>query len=99
MIALLNVVDVSFEVGGGLMIHVEIRHDVAFVECALGRDKDRIAVSIDLRIGLCASSRCFIRNTSPSKISHTGSTGTACPLRRSQSCFALNKTELIRNKI
>ena len=94
MIALLIVVDVGFEDGGGLLITVEIREDVGIAQGAFVKAKDRCAVWSDLCDLLCASSRYFISNTSPSMISLTSSIGTACPLPRSQSCFALIKTEL-----
>ena len=85
MIALLIVVDVSAEVGGGLLISVEIREDVGFAEGAFVRAKDRFAVLSDLCDRLCASSRYFISDTSPSMMSLTSSGGTACPLHTCQS--------------
>ena len=81
--ALLRLVDVTVEVGWELLIEVEIRVDVGFAEGAFVRAKDRFAVWSDLCDLLCASSRYFISNTSPSMMSLTNSGGTACPLRRS----------------
>ena len=93
MIALLIVVDVIAEVGGGLLISVEIREDVGLAEGAFVRAKDRFAVWSDLCDRLCASSRYFISDTSPSMMSLTNSGGMTCPLRRRRSCCALIKTE------
>ena len=88
VMALLIVVVDGVEFGGGLLFAVEIREDVGFAAAASDRGKARFAVWSDLCDLLCASSRYFISNTSPSMISLTSSGGTACPLRRSQSCFA-----------
>ena len=76
-------VDVTFEVGGGLVIEVEIREDVAFAEGASAGAKDRFVgwrYFCDL---LCTASRYFIIITSPSMMSLTSSGGTVCPLSRS----------------
>ena len=44
MIALLIVVDVGFEDGGGLLIAVEMREDDGFAQSAFVSAKDRFAV-------------------------------------------------------
>ena len=98
MIALLFVVDIGVEIGGGLLIAVEMREEVEFADGAFVRCNERFAGWIDLCILLSASSRYFISISSPSMMSLTSSGGTACPLRRSQSCFALmNHNKKISN--
>ena len=94
MIALLVVMDVGVEVGGGLLITVQIREEDEVAKGAFIRAKDRFAGWSDMCDLLYASSRYFINITSPSMMSFTSSGGTDCPLRRSQSCFALIKNEL-----
>ena len=76
-------VDVSVEVGGGLLIEVEISEEVAFAEAASAGAKDRFVgwrYFCDL---LCTASRYFISITSTSMMSLTSERGTACPFCRS----------------
>ena len=94
LMALLRMLHVGVEVGGEMVIEVEIREDVRFAEGAGVRATDRFAGWSDFCILLCASSRYFLSITYPLMMSLTSSGGTTCPLRRSQSCFALIKTEL-----
>ena len=66
VMALLRNVDVGVEVGGELVIEVEIREDGGFAERAFVRAKDRFAGCSDFCNLLCAASRYFLGITSPS---------------------------------
>ena len=81
-------VDVGVEVGGGLLIELEIREDVEFEDCAI------CVEGAFGRAGLndfSDSSRYFISITSASMMKLTTAGGTGCPFSRSLSCHALMK--------